>query len=80
MAFINCTLPSAANTTCAGSPLSTGNNGTLQANVALKDAYGNIATAASAVSINLTSSSLGDYTVAPSPVTIARRRQPERTS
>ena len=63
MAFINCTQPSAANTTCAGSPFSTGNNGTLQANVALKDAYGNIATAASAVSINLTSSSPGNYTV-----------------
>jgi type II secretory pathway pseudopilin PulG len=70
IAFINCTLPSAANTTCAGSPLSTGNNGTLQANIALKDAYGNIATAASAVSINLTSSSTTDYTVAPTPVTI----------
>jgi type II secretory pathway pseudopilin PulG len=71
MAFVNCTQPSAANTTCAGSPLSTGNNGTLQANVSLIDAYGNTATAASALSINLSSSSTADYTVAPSPVSIA---------
>ncbi len=71
MAFINCTQPSAANTTCAGSPLSTGNNGTLQANVALKDTYGNIAAATSAVTISLTSSSTTDYTVAPSSVTIS---------
>jgi hypothetical protein len=71
MAFINCTLPSAANTTCAGSPLGTGNNGTLQANVALKDTYGNIAYATSALTINLTSSSTTNYTVAPSSVTIS---------
>ena len=71
MAFINCTQPTAANTTCAGSPLSTGNNGTLQANIALKDAYGNIAAATSALSITLASSSTTDYTVAPTPVTIA---------
>jgi hypothetical protein len=71
MAFINCTQPSAANTKCVGSPLSTGNNGTLQANIALIDTYGNIAVAPSAVSITLTSSSTPNYTVAPSPVAIA---------
>jgi hypothetical protein len=70
MAFINCTQPSAANTTCAGSPLSTGNNGTLQANVALKDNWGNIAVATGTVSITVTSGSLTDYTVSPSPLTI----------
>ena len=71
IAFINCTLPSVANTTCAGPPFSTGNNGTLQANIAVKDTYGNVAVAASALSITLTSSSTPNYTVAPSPVTIA---------
>jgi hypothetical protein len=70
IAFINCTQPTSANTTCTGSPLSTGNNGTLQANVALKDQYGNVAVAPGAVSITLTSSSTTDYTVSPSPVTI----------
>ena len=70
MVFVNCTKPN-GNTTCAGAPLSIGNGGTLQANVALTDAYGNTATAASALSINLTSSSTANYTVAPSPVTIA---------
>ena len=71
IAFINCSKPSAANTTCAGSPFSIGNGGTLQANIGVTDTYGNAATAASAISITLTSSSTGDYTVAPSPVTIA---------
>ena len=71
MAFINCTKPSSANTTCTGSPFQTGNNGTLQANVALKDQYGNIAVAPGAVSIKLTSSSTSDYTVTPSTVSIA---------
>lgn len=71
MAFINCTLPSSANTTCAGSPFSTGNSGTLQANVALKDGHGNITTATAAVSISLTSSSITDYTVTPTPLTIS---------
>jgi type II secretory pathway pseudopilin PulG len=70
MAFINCTQPTSANTTCTGSPLSTGSNGTLQANVALKDQYGNIAVAASAVSIALSSSDTGQYTVTPSTVSI----------
>ena len=41
-----------------------------QANVALKDGYGNIAVATSSVTINLTSSSTNDYTVTPS-VTIS---------
>jgi type II secretory pathway pseudopilin PulG len=70
MAFINCTQPTSANTTCTGSPLSTGNNGTLQANLALKDQYGNIAVATGAVSITLTSSNTGQYTVTPSSVSI----------
>jgi hypothetical protein len=70
MAFINCTQPTSANTTCTGSPLSTGNNGTLQANVALKDAYGIVSVAASAVSISLTSSSTTNYTVSPATVSI----------
>jgi type II secretory pathway pseudopilin PulG len=71
MAFINCTQPSSANTTCTGSPLPTGNNGTLQANVALKDTYGNIAVATGAVTISLTSSSTTNYTVSPASVTIS---------
>jgi len=71
MAFINCTLPTSANTTCVGSPLQTGSNGTLQANVALKDTYGNIAVAPSAVSITLTSGNTNNYTVSPSTVTIS---------
>jgi hypothetical protein len=69
--FINCTQPTAANTSCAGPPFSTGNNGTLQANVAVKDNYGNTAVSAAAISISLTSSSTADYTVAPTTVTIA---------
>ena len=71
MAFINCTQPSNPNASCAGSPLPTGNNGTLQANVALQDQYGNIAVAPGAVSIKLTSNSTANYTVTPSPVSIA---------
>jgi type II secretory pathway pseudopilin PulG len=71
IAFINCTQPTSANTTCASPPFSTGNNGTLQANVALKDTYGNTAVAASAITVNLTSSSTTDYTVSPASVTIA---------
>ena len=71
IAFINCTQPTSANTTCAGSPFSTGNNGTLQANIALKDTYGNTATATSALSITLTSSSTTDFTVSPTPVAIS---------
>jgi type II secretory pathway pseudopilin PulG len=70
MAFINCTQPSSANTACTGSPLSTGNNGTLQGNVALKDQYGNVAVASGAVAISLTSSNTGQYTVSPSSVSI----------
>ncbi|MGN6797914.1 MAG: hypothetical protein ACTHKS_07160, partial [Gaiellaceae bacterium] len=71
LVFINCTQPTAANTTCAGSPLSTGNNGTLQANVALNDTYGNVAVTAAAITINLTSGSTTNYTVSPASVTIA---------
>jgi hypothetical protein len=72
MAFINCTQPSNPNPTCSGAqPFSTGNNGTLQANIGLKDAYGNVASATAAVSITLTSSSTPNYTVSPSPVTVA---------
>jgi len=67
IAFINCTQPTSANTTCSGSPFSTGNNGTLQANVALNDTYGNLAAATSALTINVTSASTSDYTVSPSP-------------
>ena len=70
IAFINCTLPSAANTTCTGPPFSTGNNGTLQANVALKDTYGNLAWRRRPFRSRSTSASTTDYTVAPSPVTI----------
>jgi hypothetical protein len=70
MAFINCTQPSSANTTCTGSPISTGNNGTLQANVVLKDQYGNVAVAAGAVSIALSSSATSQYTVSPATVSI----------
>jgi type II secretory pathway pseudopilin PulG len=71
IAFINCTQPTSANTTCTGSPLSTGNNGTLQANVAVKDAYGNTAVATSTMTISLSSSSTPDYTVLPTSVTIS---------
>jgi type II secretory pathway pseudopilin PulG len=70
MVFINCTQPTSANTTCAGSPLATGNNGTLQANVALKDNYGNITAATGPVSITLTSNNPGEYSVTPTPVSI----------
>jgi len=71
LAFINCTQPTSANTTCTGSPLSTGNNGTLQANVAVKDTYGNTAVATSTMTISLSSSSTPDYTVLPTSVTIS---------
>lgn len=71
IAFINCTQPSSANTTCAGSPLQTGNNSTLQANVAVKDIYGNIAVATASMSIDVTSASTANYTVTPSSVSIS---------
>jgi type II secretory pathway pseudopilin PulG len=71
MAFINCTLPTSANTTCSGQPISTGNSATLQANVALKDNWGNIAVAPSAVSITLSSGDTSKYTVSPASVTIS---------
>jgi hypothetical protein len=68
--FINCTQPTSANTTCSGSPLSTKMNGTLQANIAVVDSYGNTAVATSAMTIGLTSSNTSSYTVLPSSVTI----------
>jgi type II secretory pathway pseudopilin PulG len=71
IAFINCTKPSNPNATCAGSPFSTGNNGTLKANIGVTDTYGNTAVATSAMTITLTSSSTTNYTVSPSPVTIS---------
>jgi type II secretory pathway pseudopilin PulG len=68
--FINCTQPTSANTTCSGSPLSTKTNGTLQANIAVIDSYGNTAVATSTMTIGLTSSNTSSYTVLPSSVTI----------
>lgn len=68
--FINCTQPTSANTTCSGSPLSTKVNGTLQANIAVIDSYGNTAVATSTMTIGLTSSNTSSYTVLPSSVTI----------
>jgi type II secretory pathway pseudopilin PulG len=70
IAFINCTQPTSANTTCTGSPFTTGNNGTLQANIGVIDSYGNTAVAASTMTISMTSGSTANYTVSPLSVTI----------
>jgi type II secretory pathway pseudopilin PulG len=70
IAWINCIWPTGSSTTCTGSPFSTKNSGTLQANIAVKDTYGNTAVTASALTINLTSGSTSNYTVAPASVTI----------
>jgi hypothetical protein len=71
IAFINCTRPTNPNATCANSPFSTGNNGTLKANIGIKDTYGNAAAATSAMTISLTSSSTSNYTVSPASVAIS---------
>jgi type II secretory pathway pseudopilin PulG len=58
MAFINCSMPTTANSRCTGQPISIGNK-TMNANVGLLDPWGNPASATAPVSIDLSSSGNG---------------------
>jgi type II secretory pathway pseudopilin PulG len=71
MTFVNCSKPTTTNTTCSPQPVSVGNgsNKTMTANVGLLDAWSNVTSATSALTVNLTSSNPSKVTVT-SPVNI----------
>ncbi len=54
MVFINCSLPSAANTGCTGQPIAMGNGGNMTFAIQIQDPYGNPSAAASAMTITFT--------------------------
>jgi hypothetical protein len=70
MKFVNCSLPTTANTTCSGQPLAMGNNGDLTFNIQTQDPFGNPSAPTATITITFSNSD-GAYSItAGGPATI----------